>query len=202
MIARPEPVRGTLFVKLAHVPIAAGEQVFVDEGDAAVFVRDGATAGLLGAGTYRIEKSGGAPFFASLLGDSVDVVFVRIIEHGWWQMSAEPYTLVDGRTGASSPVRFTGSFSVEVIDPREFATTMAVQDEKWLWAYVESVVDRACRDVASKMMTEGLGVHDLISEGGARLLGLRTIADVAHDLAGKPLRVARFGSLVVEVLPG
>jgi membrane protease subunit (stomatin/prohibitin family) len=200
VIARPEASRAALFVKLPALEIAQGAQVLVDEGDAVVFVRNGAALGMLGAGSYRVDPAS-APFFASLAaGARADVIFVKKSEHGWWSMSAEPYALTDGRTGALVQVRFTGSFSVEVHDPRAFATTMVVQDEKWLWAYVESVVDRACRDVAGAMMREGLGVADLAQEHGARALAQRTVADVSGDLASQPIRVVRFGSLLVQVL--
>jgi membrane protease subunit (stomatin/prohibitin family) len=202
VIVRPEASRGALFVKLDAVTLAWGMPIRIDEGDAALFSSGGSLLGQLGPGSHHVDPKE-APFFLGVMSDptpAADVVFVRTAEHGWWPMSAEPYALVDGRTGATVNVRFTGSFSVVVFDPRAFAQTMIVQSEQWLWAYVESVADRACRDMASAMMREGMGVADLTTEHGARMLADRTVADLAQDLAGRPLRVVRFGSLLVQVL--
>jgi hypothetical protein len=196
-IARAAGTEGALFVKLAAIDLDHGDAVQIAEGDACVFLRAGAAVGMLGPGAYAIDPMA-APFFANVVGAPCDIVFVRTVEHGWWSMSAEPYALTDGKNGTRADVIFTGSFSVEVLDPREFATTMIPNDETWLWAYIESKVDRAVRDQAHLMMREGWGFVDLFSELGARTLAERTIKDVSGDLAGQPIRVVQFGSLLVH----
>src|SRR5688572_29408207 len=94
---------GALFEKLAAVSLWAGDTVQIAQGDACVFVRDGAAVGMLGPGAYTIDPAS-APFFGNLIGGASDVVFVRTTEHGWWSMSAEPYALSDGKTGVRADV--------------------------------------------------------------------------------------------------
>lgn len=194
---RPSGSEGALFAKHANATLSHGDTIIIDEGDACVFVRHGTALGMLSAGVFTVDPTS-APFFYNVLGGECELVFVRTTEHGWWSMSAEPYALTDGKTGQRADVIFTGSFSVEVTDPRGFATTMLMNDETWLWAYIESKVDRAVRDQAHMMMREGQGFAELFSEAGARSLAQRTIADVASDLAGQPIRVVQFGSLLVH----
>lgn len=202
-IARPESASSALFVTLRNATMPSTASIHVAADEKAVFVRDGMVQGMLGPGTHSADPSS-TPFLYNLVpvggGDAEgDILFVRTTEHGWWEMRAEPHPLDDVRTGARALVRFTGYFSVQVDDAYALASVIEGPDDKKLYEYIESKVDRACRDVATTMTREGIGIRDLCTEQHARALADRTIAKVAADLVGQPIRVVRFGSLLVNV---
>jgi membrane protease subunit (stomatin/prohibitin family) len=201
-IGRPQSAASALFGVIRSASIPVGAPIVVADGDAVAFMQYGMVSGVLGPGTHAADPAQ-IPFlynFAPPGGGEMtaDLMFVRTVEHGWWEMSAPPHSLSDPRTGERFDIRFTGSFSVQITDPHSFARDTRDDDERPLYTYVESVVDRACRDSASAMMSEGTGVRDLALEQHARALADRTVTQVAGVLTGHPIRVVRFGSLLVH----
>lgn len=203
VIERPQASAGAIAWSQKEATLRVGDVLRVREGEAAVITRWGSLMGVLGPGEHALDPAR-VPFLYNVLDPgaaegTADVSFVSTVEHGWHEMSAEPRRIADAASGLEVDVRFTGSFSMQVTDPAALVREMPDPSHEAIYRWVESTVDRACRDVASAMASEGVRVLDLRSEQHARALAERTLEAVAPKLEGTPVRVVRFGSLLVHI---
>jgi membrane protease subunit (stomatin/prohibitin family) len=131
MAARAPENKGELVTRCKDEGFAAHAQITVDEGEAALLLRDGQLVGVLGPGRHTLMVEA-YPFLQQLAeadgGYRATLVFASTNPVSGLKFGGKTAMMLDQQGGQGS-ARLFGQYTLRVADPGRFVTQMGVGDD-------------------------------------------------------------------------
>ncbi len=206
-IARPQAADAALVWKHPDQNIPRNAQLVVRSDERAVFFRQGAVAGVLEAGNYRLD-SANIPFLGRLISPFTganhyvtELFFVRMAETRRDCAGSDLGTYRDRASQHMVRVTFSAAFSFRISDPIAFITQLGGQgasSESFGLEIVDGRVRSALRTVVSRSV-QSQPVLDVVSNSHSEEFGQQVREMIAPEFRNQGIEFARFLELHLDL---